>query len=533
MATYSVNTSSTTEAISYNISGTPSYFEDILYKLRDNKTKNITPHDLRDSMISLWDDVVFKQTTISGTTSEYIGIDSGNSQDKDLKRKILWGKRSFSGTNDFDESYSIMNLNSNLLSNDYDQFFWNTKSDSESQIFTKLQFISGKGVASESLGSTTDIEQLFQFGIDNTIQSGVGISLIYSDKRLMPYIQSSVITGVSNSLSLEFLNPLGDINISSDSGTVSVSNLSFPTYNDSLSTIGDGKVLKINSSTNELYWDDVVFSQLQSSTGSALELFGNPVLNNYSLEFTDNRMCPTDFGELQFGDTFNSFSLVEMLKRVVYSYLPPGGNLSIRAPYNSGYVEVGTSPIPILDWEINKKTLDLNVTTLTNMIPGIYSPISSSQYVNVFGQSTGIVITPITASTTTFTMTISDTSNYILIKTASISGVYPYFSGFSSLNTMTVAGLPSLDKIIEPKSNKNINLIGSGNLYFIYPKIHGTLSNIYDSGGNDYLASGTFSGPSVGIFNSPEGLWSSTEFYVYKWSNTTINAPGQFFEFVY
>lgn len=515
MATYSINDSLATETISWNISGTPSYFDYMLDSLKDNKDKIISPRILRDAVLSLHDDIIFKETS-SGAGIAYIGIDSGNPLDRDVKKKMFWGKRSFAGSAIID---------SNLLSSDYDHYFYNTKEDNLSQLTTKVQLVSGN-----QLSATSSIV-IQQF---NTVYK-------------MPYIQSQYVTGTTISLSLDFINSLGDIDVKSETGTVSIAQIGFPTISDSIANVSDGRVLKIDTANYQLYWDDVVFTQIQSSTGSILELFGTPTnLNNYPLEFSDSRFCPTDFGELKFGDTFQNFSISEMLKRIIYQYLPPSCSLKIRNqtplnvqdPFTEAFVEVGTqfgsieTPTPILDYEINKKTQNLNVTTLTNMIPGIYSPIVSDEYVNVFESSEGIIISPVQPVTTIFTISTNDGTTYIS-KTASITGVYPYFCGFSPLTSMTVAGLANLTKFIEPKKDKIVDFNGSGNLYFIYPKIHGTLSHIYDDFGNDYLTSGTFSGPIINVYNSPSGLWASVQYYVYQWNSTIIGPGPQNFQFVF
>jgi hypothetical protein len=530
MATYSINNSLATETISWNISGTPSYFDFILDSLKDNKAKIISPRVLRDTVLSLHDDIVFKETT-SGAGIVYIGVDSGNPLDRDVKKKMFIGKRAFSGNSSFINSHTIMN--SNLLSSDYDHFFYNTKEDNISQLTTKVQIIVGSDRNTFSQNSESGSSLLVPTGPET----------VYN----MPFIQSQYVTGTTQSLSIDFINKLGDVDVRSDSGTVSIANLSFPTITDSVTNILEGRVLKIDTSNYQLYWDDVVFAQLQSTTGSVLELFGTPTnLNSYPLEFSDSRLCPTDFGELKFGDTFQNFSISEMLKRIIYQYLPPSCSLKIRDqfplnvedPFTEAFVEVGTffgsveKPTPILDYEINKKTQNLSVTTLTNMIPGVYSPIVSNEYQNVFDSSEGIIQQPVLLSTTIFTISTNDGTTFIS-KTASITGVYPYFSGFSQLTSMTVAGLASLTKYIEPKKDKIIDFSGSGNLYYIYPKIHGTLSHIYDDLGNDYLTSGTFSGPNTYFYNSPSGLWSSVEYYVYQWNSANIGPAPQNFQFVF
>lgn len=501
--TYSVNTSTTTEAVSYQISATPSYFDAILSTLYDNDDKMISPHQLRDAVLSLWDDVIFKQTTSSGSNTEYIGIDAGNPSDRDVKKKFLFGKRSFSGTYSYDDSHAILGFSSSLLlSSDYDSFFWNTKSDDEDQVTTRVQILAGTG---------------------------------FSNMTNMPYIQSQFVSGGTFSLSLDFISRTGDIDIRSEYGTVSVAQISFPSVAESSASASEGNVLKIDTSNNQLYWDNIVFPQLSDigTTGSILEIFGDiPYVNDYSLEFTDSRWSPFQVGDIQYGDTFQNVSLSEMLKRMIYQYLAPSCSITLLAPYSSGYVEVGTSPTPTLEYEINKKTLDLGVTTLTNMIPGIYSPIISSEYVNITASSSGIVISPITASTTYFTITVNDGTSFAS-STASITGVYPYFVGFSNLGVMTVGGLSSLNKIIEPQSNKLFDFSGTGNLYFIYPKDYGTLSNIFDDLGNDYILSGSFSGPTTRVFNSPSGFWSSVEFYVYQYDSVTLGPPSINYQFIY
>jgi hypothetical protein len=534
MATYSINNNLATETISWNISGTPSYFDYIMDTLEDNTAKIISPRILRDAILSLHDDIVFKETT-SGAGIAYIGIDSGNPLDRDVKKKMFWGKRAFSGNSSFVNSHTIMN--SNLLSSDYDHFFYNTKADNQSQLTTKIQIISGSAV-----GISNNFSEEVLTNSGNILQVPLEDSeTIYK----MPLIQSQYVTGNTVSLSLDFINRLGDIDVKSETGTVSIANISFPTISDSFANISQGRVLKIDTSTYQLYWDDVTFTQIQSTTGSLLELFGTPAnLNGFALEFSDSRMCPTDFGELKYGDTFENFSISEMLKRIIYQYLPPSCSIKIRnqaplnvqAPFTQAYVEVGTqfgsveTPTPIIDYEINKKTQNLSVTTLTNMIPGIYSPIVSNEYVNIFDSSQGIIISPVLPTTTIFTISTNDGTTYIS-KTASITGVYPYFCGFSPLASMTIAGLADLTKFVEPKKDKVVDFSGSGNLYYIYPKIYGTLSNIYDDGGNDYLASGTFSGPTTNFYNSPSGLWASVEYYVYQWNSATI--ATQNFQFVF
>jgi len=87
----------------------------VLENLKDNEEYYILPRYLRDMIISVWDTTIFKPTYASGSSVEYIGIDSGLADDlqqkpnRDLEiNKILIGKRSYSGTHSYDISHDIM-----------------------------------------------------------------------------------------------------------------------------------------------------------------------------------------------------------------------------------------------------------------------------------------------------------------------------------------------------------------------------------------------------------------------------------------
>jgi hypothetical protein len=510
MYTYSLYNSTTYQSTSLSLSGTPSYFQDILDTLPDNLQKIISPKDLRDMTLSLWSDVIFKETSASGSTIGYIGIDTGNPTSSDVKNKIYVGKRYFSGTYSPNDAYAIIATAS--LNSDLDLFFYNTKSDLVDNDTTRIAILAGTAL---------------------------------SNFENMPYIQSQFVTGVTDSLSIDFVNPIGDVNVTNVYGDINIAGLSgsatvsfaFPTPSESSASASNNKVLKYDESTKKLYWDDIIFPTLNTvgTTGSALQMFGNPFLvNNSSIELYDTRRVPINIGDITYGATFGNMAVSEVLRRVIYDYLPPTCSAQLLAPYSSGYVEVGTYPTPTVEFTINKKTLPTIATTLTNMIPGVYGAVTTPQYSSVTSTSNGIVISPITASTTTFTVQVSDGTG---IGTASttITGVYPYFYGFSSLSTMTTVGLGSLTKKVESFSDKIYDYVGSGNMYFIYPKDYGTLSNIYDSFGNTCSASfSNFSSPTSQIFSSPTGLWASEEFWVYQWNGApVISLPSQNFEFRY
>ena len=513
MATYSINTGTSTQAMAYNIIGATAIdLSPVLDILKDNTDKEINPKDIRDAILTSFSSSAFKQTLASQSNISYIGVDTvdTNYLAKDVKNKVFFGKRAFSGTYSYSYTHDIMT--SALLNNDVDIFLFNTKRDTVSNNRTRIAILSGTN------------------------------SSLYTNS---PYIQSQIIAnGTYSSLSLDIINPTFTggtatvINFNSNYGTVSFNDISFPNPQSSyglipgLTAAGDGRVLKWNNGI--LSWDDILLADTSyvGVTGSSINIYGTPVnVNGYPLEFTDNRECMVSIGDIQLGETFNSVSIVEMLRRMVYDYLPPTCSLSILPPYSSGYVEVGSTPLIKLEYTINKRSLPTQTSIFSYMIPSSYAPIINDGQVTVSGTVNGVVITPITSATTSFTLTVNDGTQSNSAN-ATVAGIYPYFYGFSSLTTMTTAGLASLTKLVEFKGDKNIDVIGSGNLYFIYDSNYPILSNIYNEFGN--TISGSFSSPTILTLSSPTGLWASKQFRVYKYNGVSqIGPPSVNYQFKY
>jgi hypothetical protein len=488
----------------------------ILENLKDNEEHYLTPKYLRDMFISLWDSNVFKPTTTSGSNIEYIGIDSGISDDLLLKpnrdlevNKILIGKRSYSGTQSYLPSHDIMS--DKLVSSDIDLFFTNTKLDIDSQRNTRVVFLAGTNT---NLFTTA------------------------------PYLQAQVLStpNGSQSLSFDIVNSStnGDINFYSHGidhfgndvnigGIVSINDVVFPTIATSSNSSTNGRVLIDRNSV--LNWEIIKFPQRDyiGITGSLLNIHGTPVnLNNYSLEFTDSRPIPIPIGDITLGVNFDKMSIAEVLEKIIYPYLAPKCTISLNN--SNGYVEVGSYPNIKLNYSITKRTLKTLPTKFTNMIPSTYPPITNDGQTTVSGIVRGIVISPVTATMSTFTIKVNDgtTSNSA---STSISGIYPYFYGFTSSNTLTVFGLESMTKVVEPKGDKTFDLIGSGNFFFAYDSDYGPLNSIINQDNIDIFA--TFS-TSTKILSSPTGLWASKEYIIYKWSNVTqIGPPSENFDFKY
>lgn len=497
MMTFSVNIGLPTEATSYPIQD---YLDNILLRLKDNEDKLVNPWDIRDAIFSLWTSVPFKQTTASGSSISYVGLDAINPVNRDIKKKIYLGKRAYSGTYSYSEFDNIMN--DTLLTSDVDIFLYNTKIDTQSQASTRVAIISGTNLSLHAKS---------------------------------PYLQSQIVSGTTQSLSLDIINPSlvgGDINIQSMSGytgSVIVNNIIFPTPDESGLSASNEKVLFMEN--GELIWDFIQLPSLDyiGNTGSQLDIYGTPVnINGYSLEFEDSRMCPVQIGDINYGDTFNNMPLSEGLRRIIYDYLPPTCSIEITGVYSVGYAEVGTYPTPTLEYTINKKTLNTQISGLSNMIPGAYPAIVSNSYETIVGSSSGVVISPIPPTSTEFKITVSDGLNTASASTQ-ITGIYPYFYGFSTNLTMNSIGLSGLTKLVEPMGDKIIDITGIGNFYFVYDSDYGTLSNIYDNYGN--TASASFSVSTI-ILSSPTGLWAVKSFNVYQWNGAPqIGPPSVNYQF--
>lgn len=488
----------------------------VLENLKDNEEYYVIPKYLRDMFISVWDSTVFKPTYASGSSVEYIGIDSGLADDllqkpnRDLDiNKILIGKRSYSGTYSYAQSHDIMS--DSLISSDIDLFFNNTRADIENQRSTRVVLLAG---TNPTLFNTA------------------------------PYLQSQVVSlyGLSQSLSLDIVNNsiVGNISFHSQGidsfgndlnigGTVSINNIVFPTIATSSNLSSSG--MSLIDRDGLLNWERIKFPQRDfiGITGSLLNINGTPVtLNGHSLEFTDNRPIPITIGDMTLGTTFNGMSMADALRKIVYTYLDPICTLSLSN--STGYVEVGTYPDIKVAYSITKRTNPTLPTKFTNMIPGTYPAITTNGQSIVSGIARGVIISPVTATMSTFTIKVNDgTSNNSA--SAYVTGIYPYFYGFTSSNTLTVAALQSMTKVIEPKGDKTFDLIGTGNFFFAYDADYGLLSSIFDNDGINIFA--TFS-TSTKILSSPTGLWTSKEYRIYKWSNVTqIGPPSENFDFEY
>lgn len=489
--TYSINISPT-ESTSYGHSASDTHYDLILGGFPDNIDHEVSPNSIRNSIISTWDVPSFKETTASSSNISYIGIDTGNPVSRDIKQKIFIGKRSYSGTHSYISADDI--LIPSLLSSDVDIFLYNTKPDSLSQLKTRVSILAGTN------------------------------KTLYDSA---PYIQSQIVVGTAGQiLSLDIVNPStsgGDISISSVSGVVFINNISYPTISNSGASASSSKVLR-NDGLGGVYWDSIVLNLYNSAgaTGSTLSIFGSSVLvNGFPLEFTSDKETPISFYGVNSGRTFNNTPISEVLREILYPYLNPIVSLNI----NKSVAELGTFPSITLNYSVTKRSLNVNSTTLINMIPGSIPPIISNGHLTVVGTSSGVYISN---TNTTFQITSSDGTQSVSAS-QSLNFVYPYFSGTLVSPTINFAGLSTLNKIISTEQNQTVGLTGSGYIYFIYDNSYPVLSHILDQ--NGLTSSFTYS---VVTLTSPSWLWASHQFKVYRSTSLySFGSPAPNYQFKY
>lgn len=492
-ATYSINVGTAIEAFRK-----PDIIS-VLKDLPDNTHKLISPKNVRDAFISTWASSPFKQTT-NLTGIEYIGIDSGNPSNRDIKQKILLGKRSYA---------NLDIMTSNLLSNDSaDIYIYNTKPDSYlTQSITKMAILAG---TSSHLHETA------------------------------PYIQSSV---EGNSNKLEIRNPSlnkGPISIFSSSGRVAINGILFPTAAENSSGASNGRILKYSGSypNGYLKWSDLTYDETNVGfPGLPTNIYGSPVrLNGYSLEFVDNAIVPLKVGGVPSGFSFSSNSfynangatyqnwpLSEVLRTIIYPYVEPALSLSVTnnnpasSAYGTTYAEAGSSVNVRLryDLTIYPRTPDEYVSnyyivtqeqyaSTTTATAATVPPYSGLSFSGLPGKtfSNGINFTISSANGPSggkyiFTMAISNVpgttvamyptspafvnSGWSYSVSSTINFIKPIYYGFiaTTASAIPATGLASLIQPCPgPTASLKLSITGTGYLYFAYPIQDGIGGNL-------------------------------------------------------
>jgi len=520
----------------------------VLLDLPDNTKKMISPKDIRDAFFTTWASSPIKLTTpnISSNTT-YIGIDSSNPSNRDIKRPIYIGKRQFG-------NLDIMTT-SLLSTNNADIFFYNTKPDNLSQNSTKI-----------------------------SILAGTDSNLHYS----APYIES--LSG-TNSISLNLVNPSpysGGLNLVSTSGRVAINGIVFPTLAETTASASNGRILRYYGQypNGYLRWDESTVSLSSFGTpGLPTYVWGSTVsVNGFPIEFISDDLVPVKSGAIEIGSSFSSGSfnnpitltqsnwpISEVLRKFLYPYISPVLELSVINPQTGGtYAEVGTTPSFIVsasvsifprnssewvsDWTLTGTTYSHTTRTdgpyTITGLPGTQLSFTASG--STYSQNTNTVLDYIfSLSNNGFTasgFSAIPPFGFSYSATASVQFISPFYSKFdsaSTLNNVTLASIitsTSSTKSIIPKPDLSIsmNVNGTGYLYFTYPYSYGDLTMIKDPNGfiihdvtnpTASLYTGFTHSPSI-----PTNLITGATYGTYKMYRTLLNCSytgdGEF-EFIF
>lgn len=523
LATYSEAIGTTTEAVSKTA------LLDVISLLPDNTSKEITPRDVRDAILSTWETSAIRYT--SNGTDAYIGVDRDDVKDI----KLFLGKKEISGS-------TI--LSTILTGSDTDIFLYNFKSDSDPTQDLKISLLAGSSA---------------------------------SFFTLAPYFKSAYVSSFGGYLSLDIVNPAiyGTINIQSgSSASISINNLDWPSINYINSVIANPSNASASTSSDLFLvvrsGNSLELTTYQSNggnlgtPGSPTNIYGSPVqLNGYDLEYTNLIPTVATFGGISLGSTFSNVPLSTMITAMLYPNYPPISTITITTTsdgalsYNNSLERRhGTTPITITyTYTLTKLTNNITSTNfslvrnLTSIAPGGGWPTTTLSGLGLVTQTyTGNTVdvpgTTIGAFTgkSVFTFSVSpNDGTYSSTASTYFEVVYPYFYGFSSTSSNSQAttqayAMAETTKRIDIMGSQSLALSGTGYLHFIYPSSYGTLSNILD--GNNFVeythgspGTWTYSIQSLSSPTDPSAYWASANFYVYRKILTTTIPPSQIYKF--
>jgi hypothetical protein len=521
LATYSEAIGTTTEAVSKTA------ILDVLSLLPDNTSKEITPRDVRDAILSTWETSAIRYT--SNGTDAYIGVDRDDVKDI----KLLLGKKEISGS-------TI--LSTTLTGSDTDIFLYNFKSDSAVTQDLKISLLAGSSASFFSLA---------------------------------PYFKSSYVPSFGGYLSLDIVNPsnYGTINIQSGgSASITLNNLKFPSPNYISNITGNPSSASASISTDLFLVvrsnNNLELATYQSGGGilgtpnTQTDIFGSPVLlNGVPLEYTNLIPTVATFGGISLGSTFSNVPLSTMITSMLYPDYPPIATIAITTTsngplsYNNSLERRhGVAGITITyTYTLTKLTNDITSTsfllirnsTSVGSFPnttlsgsGLVTQTYPGNTVNIPGS---VIAAVLGKSVFTFSVSPNDGILPPTTNSTSFEVVYPYFYGFSSTSsnnqaTTQLYAMAETTKRIDIRGSQSLALSGSGYLHFIYPSSYGTLSNILD--GNDFveythgsLGTWIYSTQSLNSPTDPASYWSSGSFYVYRKTLETTIPPSQIYKF--
>lgn len=515
--TYSINTDSSIE------STRKVDINSVLQSIPNNTQKLIRPRDVRDGFLSTWSNSVFKITSPQNSSLEYIGLDSGNPQNRDIKSKVLIGKRNFG---------NIDVMNNQLLNSNTDIFFYNTKSDGQDQSSTKIGILAGT-----------------QSNLD------------------APYFESLATTSQFN---FNIVNPSGgDVSIKSTTGNVFLNDIPFPKIGENPD---NGDVLKYSGiyPLGKLEWSkaDIAVTSTIGTPEQETNIFGSEVfLNGYSLEFINDTLVPLTIGGIEQGSSFSSGSfqgqnwpLSEVIRELLYPYVSPKLEISVfNQDTGFDYGDIGFNSLLTITYSVttfaresSEDLFDIKILKSPSDIIQNIGAFSSNPGSSTFSTITNIDLSP-TGQPVEFLISCD---NFIGLNTATSSFrfIRPFvmflidqgdiFNNIDNSDVVNGSGNAQaiLDSFLSQQVTTNefsktllpyedistvipMNILPSGvsnYLYFAYPFEYPELTGIRT--------------PSNGFISSPQSFTYSNnptisggvygEYRIYKSINPVIISPG-------
>jgi hypothetical protein len=538
----------------------------VLNILPDNTTKLISPKDVRDAVYTLWENTMFKPTSFSGSSVDYIGIDQYQLEDDnevDWYPKVYFGKKQTGGQ---------FIMNDDLLSQtDADFFFYNTKNNGVlSDYTTSIAILSGTG----------------SYYSNGTLKAPQIKSTPFSDENGF-YMDLNIRNTSYNMVGLSGYG--GNINIRSEKGYVSINDFFFPeskTITDNIDAY-DGHVLTlVKGGDNRAYgvWRSP-FSQSITSiiTGDDFTI-QSPSITLDGYNFIDSTIVATGIGGIRAGESFsNGVDVLDMLRRIVYTYVSPQISSLLTLSNNTTQVKLiekgdsvtymslvlrasvtknATQSLTSIEYLPSPSVKENEPTPQNFPSPGsigngdtnaIYKP---NQPFDISGDDNYKILT--------FTLSVTD--QYPTTKTvgSTLKTVYPYFYGTATtsatqsidmnkiLGTNSSAPLGKLKSYLaEPiissatySDNQYLKITtrglgigeGKGYVYFGYPSGYPLLQKIFDD--NSLNITSDFKTYSIAIKHAgAPALWGSgalgKDYIFYILGETQVPLSSSTFSFIF
>ncbi len=395
---------------------------------------------------------------------------------------------------------------------------------------TKLKFFIGKSelrgkavMSVDLLNSDIDIF-LYNNKLDDVDYQDFKMAILAGiDERLWKLAPTIEVKSVKNELEISINNRNGEINLNS-SKSISINSIKWPSENN------------INDMVSNPQCVDKDDLGIFLVDGKFIE-FKRP--NKFrEISFTDKNPTQIDIGGIKAGSTFKDVPISELIRQILYPYLPPKVEIEFLKVGNNNSIERDHINDVSIDFKISilrrSENLESSFTRLANSKTTIFvkenevdhstgGPHQFEYQDSIYIECNKISSDKIDGEFI-LSMDIKDVNGEIGSASEKINFVYPYFYGFCSIENFSPdivsSTFGSLYKIIDIKSNQSIPVIGSGHFCLAYPKVYGPISSI-----NGKDIDKTFDFHQVKNIHSVDGKWGSVEYIVY-FSKDVISVEG-------